>query len=269
MKRAPLLILAALASTALAFSTPPAALAEGPVGRFTLAGSGIELVFIPGGEFSMGSTGGRANEAPSHRVHVDSFYLGIFEVTQRQWEEVMGENPSHFAGCADCPVEQVSWEDAREFLRRAGKIGGVEVRLPTEAEWEYAAGGGPLHQEWPGTGNSSETGEFSWFSGVFAGKTRPVGLKLPNAFGLYDMGGNVWEWCADWYGRDYYASSPGANPSGPSAGVKRVVRGGSWLTGPTDTRVAHRSMRNPARQSRTVGFRAAAAANSVPSGNAR
>jgi formylglycine-generating enzyme required for sulfatase activity len=150
-------------------------------------------------------------------------------------------------------VEQVSWVDVQLFLGKAG----ASLRLPTEAEWEYAAGGGGRHQTWPGTDSSRETGEFAWYSGSFSGKTRPVGLKLPNLYGLYDMAGNVGEWCADWYGGTYYQHSPVNNPGGPGTGDRRVVRGGSWLSDPNDIRVTHRSGRRADSRSPTIGFRVA------------
>jgi sulfatase modifying factor 1 len=218
----------------------------------------IELVLVPGGEFTMGAEGHSANEIPPHQVRVKSFLLGRTEVTQRQWAKVMETDPSHFNSCGDCPVEQVSWEDVREYLRRAGEPARMELRLPTEAEWEYAAGGGAAHQPWPGTDRVSDAGEYAWYSGSFEGKTRPVGLKFPNYFMLSDMGGNVAEWCADWYGEDYYGESPVDNPRGAGTGSRRVVRGGSWLGSPYDTRVTHRSMRSPDTRSRTIGFRVAA-----------
>jgi formylglycine-generating enzyme required for sulfatase activity len=224
----------------------------------TEQGAGIDFVLVPGGDFIMGSEGLRANEAPPHRVRVKSFYLGRTEVTQRQWEKVMETAPSHFKGCGDCPVEQVSWDDVREYLRRAGELTERRLRLPTEAEWEYAAGGGEAHQKWPGTDRESDTGEYIWYSGSFEGKTRPVGLKFPNLFDLFDMGGNAAEWCADWYGEDYYGKSPVDDPRGPETGTRRVVRGGSWLGSPYDARVTHRSMRPPDTRSRTIGFRVAA-----------
>jgi formylglycine-generating enzyme required for sulfatase activity len=195
---------------------PPATQAE----RMT----GIEFVLVPGGEFTMGSKGHRANESPPHPVRINSFLLGRTEVTQRQWAKVLETDPSHFKGCGDCPVEQVSWEDVREYLRRAGEAAGMKLRLPTEAEWEYAAGGGAAHQQWPGTDRENDAGEYAWYSGSFEGKTRPVGLKDPNSFMLFDMGGNVAEWCADWYGE----------------------------------RVTQRSMRAPGTRSRSIGFRVAA-----------
>lgn len=219
--------------------------------------TGIELVLIPGGEFVMGSDERHADEGPPHTVQVNGFYIGRYEVTQRQWIRVMGDNPSHFSGCEDCPVEQVSWEDVQGFMKRATKLTGIGLRLPTEAEWEYAAAG-TAHQRWPGTDSESEAGEYAWYSGNFAGKSRPVGLKIPNLFRVYDMGGNIGEWCADWYGEGYYRKSPVLDPRGPEGGERRVVRGGSWLSSPYDTRTARRSGRSPATRSRTIGFRAAA-----------
>jgi formylglycine-generating enzyme required for sulfatase activity len=215
--------------------------------------TGIEFLLIPGGEFTMGSNGPRDDEKPPHRVRVSDFYLARHEVTQREWERVMGTRPSRFSDCGECPVEQVSWDDVQDFLKGAG----ITLRLPTEAEWEYAAGGGGSHQKWPGTDSSSETGEFAWYSGNFSGKTRSVGLKLPNLYGLYDMAGNVGEWCADWYSETYYQDSPTDNPRGPDTGDRRVIRGGSWLSDPNDIRVTHRSRRSAGSRSPAIGFRVA------------
>ena len=257
----------------LLFSAAPLPCAAGAtggqsgIGIFKEPETGIELVFIPGGEFPMGSSGGREDEGPPHRVKVRSFYLGRYEVTQRQWTRVMGDNPSHFARCEDCPVEQVSWDQVQDFLAEAGRLTGVGLRLPTEAEWEFAAGGGPVHQRWPGTDRESEPGEYAWYSGNFSGRSRPVGLKISNLLGIYDMAGNVGEWCADWYGKGYYRQSPLTDPKGPESGERRVVRGGSWLSGPADTRTARRSGRSPETRSRTIGFRLAA--DATPEGPRR
>ena len=226
-------------------------------GPWTEPVTGMEFVHIPGGEFLMGSSATDSNESPSHNVRIQAFYLARLELLQSHWEKVMGSNPSRFAPCPGCPVEQVSWEDVQEFLHRAGALTGLPLRLPTEAEWEYAAGGGAEHQVWPGTNSESETGEFAWYSGNFSGKTRSSGKKIPNLFGLHDMAGNVAEWCSDWYGGDYYRHSPQINPDGPASGERRVVRGGSWLSGPRDIRVARRSRRSPDTRSPSVGFRLA------------
>ena len=165
-------------------------------------------------------------------MRVRTFYLGKFEVTQAQWRAVMGESPAHFSACGDCPVEQVSWEDAQLFLRRAGEKAGVALRLPTEAEWEYAARGGDRQAPWPGTGDRDELPAFAWFKGRFEGKTHPVGRKKPNAYSLHDLAGNVAEWCADWFDPGFYRRSPVEDPRGPDEGTRRCVRGGSFLSSP-------------------------------------
>jgi formylglycine-generating enzyme required for sulfatase activity len=206
----------------------------------------------------MGSEKGRANERPVHAVRIAPYWIGRYEVTQQQWKGVMDSNPSRARRCPRCPVDSVSWEEGQVFLQKASALSGVELRFPTEAEWEFAAGGGKARQRWPGTNTPEEAGEFSWYSGNFSGKTKISGSKLPNLFGLYDMGGNVAEWCADWYGEDYYRASPSENPAGPLGGKKRVVRGGSWLSGPLETRVSWRTGRDPATRSPAVGLRVAA-----------
>ena len=223
--------------------------------------TGIEFVRIPGGEFLMGSTEGGNDEQPPHRVRLRTFYLARFEVTQAQWLAVMGEDPAHFRTCGSCPVEQVSWEDAQLFLRRASEKAGVALRLPTEAEWEYAAGGGSRHETWPGTSDQEELPAFSWFKGKFEGKTRPVGQKKPNAFSLHDLGGNVAEWCADWFDPGYYRSSPVENPRGPDEGTRKCVRGGSFLSGPDELRTSRRWGSDPAARRRSIGLRVARAAS--------
>lgn len=250
-------------TTACALAVSPChLLADGPArplvpGLWTEPATGMEFVHLTGGEFLMGSSGNNLNESPPHTVKVRPFSLARLELQQRHWEKVMGVNPSRFAPCPECPVEQVSWEDVQEFLERAGALTGLPLRLPTEAEWEYAAGGGAEHQTWPGTNNESETGEFAWYSGNFSGKTRTSGKKIPNLFGIHDMAGNVAEWCSDWYGEDYYSHSPVDDPGGPASGSRRVVRGGSWLSGPKDIRVARRSRRGPDTRSPSIGFRLA------------
>ena len=205
----------------------------------------------------MGSGEGRTDERPAHPVRVGSFFLGRHEVTQRQWRAVMGNDPSRHEGCDDCPVEQVSWEEVQEFLRRAPAPAGVRLRLPTEAEWEYAARGGPAHHRWPGTDDERALPEFAWYSGSFGGRSRPVGLKDPNAFTLYDMAGNVAEWCADRSGAEHYLRSPVESPEGPGTGTRRAVRGGSWLSGPKDLTVSRRGGRTPVTRSPSIGFRVA------------
>ncbi len=229
-----------------------------PTSIVTAPLTGMELVRIPGGEFVMGSGEGHVDERPGHSVRLKSFFLGRYEVTQGQWRVVMGTEPSRHAGCDDCPVDNVSWNDVQEFLRMAPPPPGLRLRLPTEAEWEYAARGGSAHRRWPGTDEERYLPEFAWYSGAFGGRTRPAGLKEPNAFSLHDMAGNVAEWCLDWYGADYYRASPSQSPGGPVTGTRRTVRGGSWLSGPGDMAVSRRGARAPGTRSPAVGFRVAA-----------
>ena len=177
------------------------------------------MVWIEGGTFMMGSNDGESNEKPVHQVTVSGFYMSKYEVTQAEYEQVMGNNPSKFTDCPTCPVENVSWHDAVAYCEKVGK------RLPTEAEWEYACRAGSTGKYYWG---DAMDGSYAWYSDNSGGKTHPVGQKLPNAGGLYDMSGNVWEWCSDWYDENYYSSSPAQNPLGASGGSSRVLRGGSW-----------------------------------------
>ena len=197
------------------------------------------------------------DESPRHRVQITkSFQMGKFEVTQAQWQAIMSSNPSFFKG-ADLPVEEVSWDDIQQFLTRLnGRNDGYRYRLPTEAEWEYAAragstdkyAGGVLDQiAWYGDNSSSWEHSSS--------TTHPVGGKKPNAWGLYDMLGNVWEWCQDRYSSGYYSSSPVADPHGPSSGVYRVLRGGSWYNFTWQLRVSFRAVNTPDYLFSTYGFR--------------
>jgi formylglycine-generating enzyme required for sulfatase activity len=223
-----------------------------------------DMAYIEGGTFQMGSN---EDEKPVHSVMVSSFYMSKYEITQRQWERVMGSNPSYFKDCTDCPVEQVSWEDVQEFLKKLNDRTGGEYRLPTEAEWEYAAGGGSGNRtKYAGTnevGRLQEYGNFCDGNCEYSWKeasqndgyknTAPVGKYEPNVLGLYDMSGNVYEWCSDWYGN--YTSEPLTNPTGPTNGTNRMIRGGSWYYFPTLSRVVLRSYRTPSHRSHFVGFR--------------
>jgi formylglycine-generating enzyme required for sulfatase activity len=204
-----------------------------------------EFVRIPPGEFMMGCSAGDTtcivNESPAHRVAITRpFEIGKYEVTQAQWEAVMGANPSRFRG-ADRPVENVNrWEDAEEFIARLNAFNdGYRYRLPTEAEWEYAARAGSTG---PFQGASAPA-DVAWFNQNSGMETHPVGQKPPNAWGLHDMLGNVSEWVADWYDPVYYATSPTLDPQGPPTGNMRVFRGGSSGVPPIETRVSDRRNR--------------------------
>ena len=194
----------------------------------------LEMVLIPAGQFLMGSSDSdkdaRGAEKPQHQVRITKpFYLGKYEVQQEQWEAVMGNNPSTFKGAKN-PVEQVSWDDCQEFLdklnAKTAEQGGKFV-LPTGAEWEYACRGGSTTRFSFGDAARS-LGEYAWYKDNSEQKTHPVGRKKPNAWGLYDMHGNVWEWCHDLYDEKYYSNSATDDPQGPSSGSRRVLRGGSW-----------------------------------------
>jgi len=200
---------------------------------------GIKFVKIPAGTFMMGSPDGQGekDEHPQHKVTLDGFWVGMFEVTQKQYRDIMGSNPSEFKGNDIRPVETVSWYDAVEFCKKFSSKYGVEVRLPTEAEWEYACRAGSTTRYYWGDSDEYEVvdqyavyDKNSYDNGENHKDYGPhvAGSKKPNSWGLYDMSGNVWEWCADWYVKDYYGKSPSRNPQGPSSGGLRVVRGGSW-----------------------------------------
>lgn len=219
-----------------------------------LAKLSSSMVLIPEGEFQMGSNSGYANEEPVHKVSLNNFYLGRTEVTQEQWRAVMGTNPSRFKG-GDRPVENVSWNDVQAFIKKLNAKTGEKYRLPTEAEWEYAARGGQqsLGFECAGSNNQDEV---AWYSHKHSeDKTHPAGQKKANELRLYDMSGNVCEWCQDWYGA--YPSSASNNPQGPDTGSFRVLRGGSWYSGAGYCRVASRHNVDPDYVSSRYGFRVA------------
>ena len=227
----------------------------------TVSGRGIEMLLISNGTFTMGcsasnSYGCSSNENPTHQVTLSkAFYLGKTEVTQAQWQAKMGSNPSFFSGNANNPVEQVSWNDIAGFNTATG------LRLPSEAEWEYACRGGTItaFHSMPGypngTNDDSLLGNIAWYSGNSGSTTYAVAGKAANAFGMYDMSGNVWEWCNDWYGS--YAAGNVTDPAGPSLGLDRVLRGGGWDRGSNYCRSSGRYGHGPGNRFNTVGFRAA------------
>jgi formylglycine-generating enzyme required for sulfatase activity len=203
--------------------------------------TGMELKKVTGGTFTMGDTfgDGDTNEQPTHQVTVSDFYIGTYEVTQGQWQAVMGNNPSYFSSCgSNCPVEQVSWEDVQTFIARLNQKSGKNYRLPTEAEWEYAARSGGQSEKYSG---SNSVGGVAWYDSNSGSTTHSVGLKQGNGLGLYDMSGNVWEWVNDWYGGYSNSSTLQTNPTGPTTGSNRVVRGGSWYDDAGDARASYRN----------------------------
>ncbi|HAI74961.1 MAG TPA: formylglycine-generating enzyme family protein [Microscillaceae bacterium] len=219
----------------------------------------IDMVPVPGGSFMMGcSPNGLYNcwgdEQPLHRVSLSDFYISRYEITQAQWKAVMGENPSFFSQCEQCPVEMVSWEDCQVFIQKLNTLTGKSYRLPTEAEWEYAARGGQQSNTYPFAG-SYALGQVAWFIDNADGKTHPVGERQPNELGIYDMTGNVWEWCQDWFSDTYYAESPASNPTGATTGEYRVLRGGSWVSTEPYCKTTGRSDQLPAEKSIDFGFR--------------
>lgn len=216
----------------------------------------IEMVLVEGGSFNMGSNRGAEDEKPIHRVFLSDFYIGRFEVTEAQWDAVMvnDQNIRYFEGCETCPMERVSWNGIQEYIRRLNEMTGMNYRLPTEAEWEYAARGGKLSRGYKYSG-SNRADSVAWTDGNSGNTLHPVGQKLPNELGIYDMSGNVFEWCSDWYASDYYSRSPRENPSGPETGEKKVMRGGSWFFDRAGVRVADRDRANPDFRYGYVGFR--------------
>ncbi len=200
---------------------------------YTDSATGMEFVFVKGGCYRMGDTfgDGYTNEKPVHEVCVSDFYMGKYEVTQGQWQAIMGNNPSYSKSCGDnCPVEQVSWNDTQDFLSRLNQRSGEgKYRLPTEAEWEYAARSGGKKEKYSG---GDDIDRVAWYGSNSGEKIHPVGVKAPNGLGLHDMSGNVWEWVQDWYDGNYYSRSPLHDPAGPHSGSFRVERGGGWRFNP-------------------------------------
>jgi len=217
------------------------------------------MVFVKGGCFDMGDIfgTGTSDEKPVHTVCVGDFYLGKTEVTQKQWEDVTGSNPSKFQ-CGDCPVERVSWNNAQDFIKKLNEKTGMNYRLPTEAEWEYAARSGGWKEQWAGTNNEEKIGEYTWYGYTAEGRTHAVAEKTPNGIGLYDMMGNVWEWCSDRYDKQYYEHSPSKDPQGPSEGTNRVLRGGGWRSKDQVLRTTDRNDMPPTtKKFSDMGFRLA------------
>ena len=216
------------------------------------------MVYVQGGTFTMGATSVQGSDAeddekPAHSVTLSSYYIGKTEVTQELWQAVMDSNPSKFKGDRK-PVEQVSWNDCQTFISKLNSLTGKNFRLPTEAEWEFAARGGIKSKGYKYSG-SNTLDDVAWYYGNSGKTTHEVGTKSPNELGLYDMSGNVQEWCNDWYGDKYYSSSPSNNPTGPSSGVSRVGRGGSWFVVASYCRSSDRGGGAPVNRNYGLGLR--------------
>ncbi|MDE7101501.1 MAG: SUMF1/EgtB/PvdO family nonheme iron enzyme [Bacteroidales bacterium] len=222
----------------------------------TILGLNMEMVYVEGGEFKMGATeeqgnDARANESPVLTVKLDSYHIGKYEVTQTQWKAVMGTEPSHFKG-GDFPVENVSWFEAQEFCKKLSEATGRKYVLPTEAQWEYAARGGNKSQHFKYAG-SNNINDVAWYKDYSDSQTHSVGVKNANELGIYDMSGNVAEWCSVWLGR--YDANDIDNPQGPTSGTARVARGGGWSDVARYCRVSDRYSSTPYNHSDGLGFR--------------
>ena len=209
----------------------------------------LEMVKVEGGAFKMGCTKERDgycrdNEKPTHEVSLNDFYMGRYEVTQAQWQAVMGDNPSQFADCDECPVENVFWEDVQAFVAKLNRQTGKQYRLPTEAEWEFAARGGQKTKGYKYAGGNY-LDAVAWYDNNSMERTHEIGQKKANELGIHDMNGNVWEWCHDWYDPEYYEQSPVNNPKGPTTGAYHVMRGGSWRNASNYTSIASRFDKEP------------------------
>ena len=227
----------------------------GAVETFTVNGVSFRMVRVEGGTFQMGSEDSDAysDEKPIHQVTLGSYAIGETEVTQELWQAIMGSNPSYFKG-SNLPVENVSWEDCQKFIRQLNAKMGRSFRLPTEAEWEFAARGGDKSRGYKYSG-SNNIDDVAWYDDNSSRTTHPVKTKQANELGLYDMSGNVWEWCQDW--KDSYSSSAQTNPTGPSSGSYRVFRGGSWYNNARSCRSTYRNRNTPSSRYSDLGLRLA------------
>jgi len=220
---------------------------------------GVTMTFIriPAGSFMMGDDSGSAYEKPAHRVRLTkAFYMGTHEVTQQQWKAVMGRNPCYFKNWKD-PVYDISWNDCQDFVVKLNENfadAGQQFGLPTEAQWEYACRAGSTTRYSFGDDEASLS-EHAWFAGNSAPDTHPVGQRKPNAWGLYDVHGNVYEWCQDWYHDSYYKDSPRDDPTGPVSGFGRTIRGGCWACRSEDCRSTWRESAGPDSRGPHIGLR--------------
>ena len=221
---------------------------------YTVNGVSFKMIAVKGGTFQMGSDDGYEWEKPVHQVTLSDYYIGETEVTQELWNAVMGSNPSYFKGDMQRPVEKVSWDDCQTFISKLNQLTGETFRLPTEAQWEYAARGGNQAQGRLYSG-SDAIDVVAWYYDNSGGMTHPVKTKGPNELGIYDMAGNVYEWCSDWYGD--YSSAAQTDPTGPATSSNRVDRGGCWLSRATYCRVAYRGHYSPTYSGYDLGLRLA------------
>ena len=221
---------------------------------YTVKGVSFKMIAVKGGTFQMGNDDWYEWGKPVHQVTLSDYYIGETEVTQELWNAVMGSNPSYFTGNMQRPVEQVSWIDCQTFISKLNQLTGATFRLPTEAQWEYAARGGNKSKGSIYSG-SNEIDEVAWYWDNSSFTTHPVKTKAPNELGIYDMSGNVWEWCSDWSGS--YSSAAQTDPTGPATGSYRVIRGGSWYFEALLCRVAFRTSNTPSYSFRDLGLRLA------------
>jgi formylglycine-generating enzyme required for sulfatase activity len=259
-------VLAAIGSLTLATaqeSAPPSNTKAAPKEFIADLGGGVkmEMILIPAGQFMMGSPdsdrSASNDEKPRHLVRIThEFYMGKYPVTQEQWTAVMGNNPSLFINPKN-PVEWVSWQDGLKFLRKMNeKAGGGKWEYPTEAQWEYACRAGSTTIFCFGD-DEAGLNDYGWYDKNSGGKSHPVGEKKPNAWGLYDMHGNVWQWVWDWYDPSYYAHSPTDDPTGPATGTERVSHGGTWASAARSARSANHGRIEADHHGSHLGFRAA------------
>ncbi|HIJ86948.1 MAG TPA: SUMF1/EgtB/PvdO family nonheme iron enzyme [Desulfuromonadales bacterium] len=205
---------------------------------------GVEMIFVKGGCYQMGATDDDCDaspeERPLHEACVDDFYIGKYEVTQGQWKTIMGSDTTALSTCGgnNCPIDNVSWDDVNNFVKKLNSKAVRKYRLPTEAEWEYAARSGGKSEKYSG---GKDVNSVSWNADNSGKINHPVGTKAPNGLGIYDMSGNVWEMTSDWYGEQYYKHSPRKNPSGPDSGADHVVRGGCRTGGAVNQRTSRRT----------------------------
>jgi len=213
---------------------------------------GMNFVWVPKGCFQMGSFLGKDNETPPHKVCLDGFWISRTEVSQAQYKKIMGTNSSHFKKGGDYPVDHISWYDAKDFILKLNQKTNLLFNLPTEAQWEYAARSQGKDNLYAGR---SKLDQLAWYDANSNGETHPVATKAPNDLGIYDMSGNVWEWCEDIYDKDAYSKHCRNNPLMLSGSHKRVVRGGSWYSVPEYTKVFYRHKEDPEDIRVTTGFR--------------